>query len=240
MEQALKARQKSILDAIIQEYIKTARPVASQELADIFKPNVSPATIRNEMLKLDDLGYLEQPHISAGRIPTDKGYRFFVDNLTDDAIIGKNELKLINKLLSCDEEEFAKELAKTASYLSGTFAFTGLFEEDSFFESGLATILEEPEFEDRENIKTFGRLIDLLNDNIKNLLKGTAEEERIFIGGENPLKEAKSCAVIISSWHHPEGFDGFLAMISPKRTNYRKHKTLVKAIKTGLNNKNKR
>ena len=87
----LKERQKSILNAAIREYIHTARPVASRDLVRKFQLGVSPATVRNEMLSLNELGYLEQPHTSAGRIPTDQGYRFFVDNLAEDLTLGAKE-----------------------------------------------------------------------------------------------------------------------------------------------------
>src|SRR3989338_5512310 len=118
----LKERQKSILEATISEHLKTARPVASQELAHCFGLKVGPATVRNEMLKLDQLGYLEQPHTSAGRVPTDKGYRFFVDNLLEDIGLSEREQKMIRKVFSDldGEEEFTKELSKTISQLTGS------------------------------------------------------------------------------------------------------------------------
>src|SRR4030042_6643044 len=84
MEKKLTERQEKILDIALREYVATAQPVSSQELLKKHDFGVSPATIRNEMQKLTDKGYLLQPHTSAGRIPTDKGYRFFVNKLTGD------------------------------------------------------------------------------------------------------------------------------------------------------------
>lgn len=72
-----------ILQAITNDYIQTADPVGSRTIARKYGLGVSPATIRNEMADLEELGYLEQPHTSAGRIPSDKGYRFYVDELMD-------------------------------------------------------------------------------------------------------------------------------------------------------------
>ena len=86
----LEERQKSILEAVIQEHIRTARPVASRELLEKFQFGISPATVRSDMLKLDDMGYLRQPHTSAGRIPTDKGYRFFLDEDVVDSFLRYN------------------------------------------------------------------------------------------------------------------------------------------------------
>jgi len=79
----LSARQKNILDIVVRDYIELARPVSSQYLENRYDFGICPATIRNEMQKLTDLGYLSQPHTSAGRVPTDKGYRLFVDSLME-------------------------------------------------------------------------------------------------------------------------------------------------------------
>ncbi len=79
----LDERKAAILRAVVEEYIETAQPVGSSHVARASGVQVSPATVRNEMVQLEQEGYLHQPHTSAGRVPTDKGYRFFVDALTD-------------------------------------------------------------------------------------------------------------------------------------------------------------
>lgn len=84
-------RKKQILQAITDDYIASAEPVGSRTIARKYRLGVSPATIRNEMADLEDAGYLEQPHTSAGRIPSDKGYRFYVDALMDPAEIPPEE-----------------------------------------------------------------------------------------------------------------------------------------------------
>ena len=81
-------RKMRILQAVTDDYINTAEPVGSRTIARKYGLGVSPATIRNEMSDLEELGYLEQPHTSAGRVPSDKGYRFYVDVLMDPAEIG--------------------------------------------------------------------------------------------------------------------------------------------------------
>ncbi|HSH55677.1 MAG TPA: HTH domain-containing protein, partial [Candidatus Limnocylindrales bacterium] len=76
-------RQKHILSAIIEQYAEVASPVGSKLLAKVF--NVSSATIRAEMAELEKLGYIHQPHTSSGRVPTDKGYRLYVNSLSEEA-----------------------------------------------------------------------------------------------------------------------------------------------------------
>ena len=233
----LKERQISILDAIIREYIRTARPVASQELMRHFKLGVSPATIRSEMLELNERGYLTQPHTSAGRIPTDKGYRFFVDHLPDDIKISGRELRIFNELFSIDaEEEFAKEFGRAMAHFSQMFTAVGFWNEDFFYPTGLSEVFGQPEFGEYGMIREFGQFADRLEEEIHGFTQELAEEgdgERIFIGRENPWKEAHSYTTIITSWRHPKGFRGFLAMVGPTRTNYSRHRALIDWLKEG-------
>lgn len=226
----LKTRQKSILEAAIGEYIRTAKPVASRNLVDRYDFDISPATIRNCMLELDHSGYLEQPYTSAGRIPTDKGYRFFVDYLVKETSLTAREQRLIDKLFDTSEEdEFIHELGRVVARMSHTFTAVANNAHDVLYETGFSEVLHEPEFEDPDEVRTFGRLVDMLNENMADI-HDTAREnphgEHTFIGGENPWKEAEAYAVTISSWSHPRGFNGFLTRIGPKRTNYKKHKAL--------------
>lgn len=227
----LKERQKSILNAVIREYIKTARPVASRELTREFSFGVSPATIRSEMLVLDESGYLEQPHTSAGRIPTDQGYRFFVDHLTPGVDLAEDEETALEKIFSFDaEDEFVKEMSKRTARLSGVFVATGLWDEDAFYESGFSEVLDEPEFREPTYLLDFGRMVDLFDEKVRQICKRKRSQEQFFIGSENPLREGQGYSMSVTSWEHPSGFSGFLAMVGPKRTNYEKHKAIMRYI----------
>lgn len=211
------------------EHIRTARPVASQELMEKVKPPVSPATIRSEMQTLDAAGYLEQPHTSAGRIPTDKGYRFFVDHLIEHSALNKNEeRKLDDAFCVKGIDDFIKHFSKEVAEISGAFAAVGVFDEDFFYDTGLKEILDEPEFEDAGSLRSFGRLADLLDEAVPKLFqKYQIEAEAMFIGAENPLHEARNYAMTVSRWRHPGGFEGFVAMVGPRRTQYKKHVAIL-------------
>ena len=113
----LDERKTSILRAVVQEYITTAQPVGSTHIADLPGVRVSSATVRNEMAVLEQEGYLAQPHTSAGRVPTDKGYRFFVDSLlrrgtaeAEDDTVEELQRRLID-----DQERDPKALVSVAS-----------------------------------------------------------------------------------------------------------------------------
>ncbi len=229
----LKNRQQQILQAVIEHYIQSAKPVASQDLTQERGLDMSSATIRSEMLALDDSGYLEQPHTSAGRVPTDKGYRFFVDNLIPRLGLSEKEEQTLNSVFSIeDEEDFIRDLGKTLSRLSRTFSAIGTLHDDLLYETGFSEIFEEPEFLDRQHVKTFGHLADLLDDEIGDFVRENATEEKIFIGEENPWKWAHDYALVMSSWRHPTGLQGFFVLIGPKRTNYSKHLSLINYLKS--------
>ena len=227
----LKDRQKTVLKATVLEHLKTARPVASADLL-YAGLGVGPATIRNEMLALDEFGYLEQPHTSSGRVPTDKGYRFFVDNLLSEMSLEKKDEDLLHRTFAIDEaDDFVKELTLAIAEISDTFTAAGRLEEDIFYETGLARILEEPELDDPMQARMFGRFADMLDETIRSIFVEESFSERVFIGKENPLKEAEEFSMFVSSWHHPGGSNGFLALIGPKRTNYSKHNAIIKYIR---------
>ncbi len=91
----LSDRKKIILSAIVEQYIRTGEPVGSKSLLSVLPMSLSSATVRNEMAELADMGYLEQPHTSAGRIPSNKGYRYYVDNLIDHSALDEVQKKQI-------------------------------------------------------------------------------------------------------------------------------------------------
>ncbi|MGB9813248.1 MAG: heat-inducible transcriptional repressor HrcA [Thermovenabulum sp.] len=117
----LDERKIKILRAIVDDYIATAEPVGSRTIARKYRMGISPATIRNEMADLEELGYISQPYTSAGRIPSDKGYRFYVDFLMNCKKLNESDIFMINQLLKKkirEVEDFIEETSKTISNLT--------------------------------------------------------------------------------------------------------------------------
>lgn len=233
----LKERQKSILEAIIQEYINTAHPVASRELVRGLGFNLSPATIRNEMFELDEMGYLEQPHTSAGRIPTDKGFRFYVDEIsavraTDAKKNSRGRARFIPP--RADEiNEFLHEATKLMAELSHSFAVLGMPSSHNFEKCGFSEIMQEPEFTDEVFAREFAEFADEFEDVFSDFLNDFEESGRpqVFIGGENPIRSAHRCGVVVSNMPSPADQNGFIALIGPKRMDYRKNISLISEFK---------
>ena len=114
----LTLRQKKILSLIIHEHIRSAEPVGSKYLVRKYKLNLSPATIRNEMAVLTEAGYLRQPHTSAGRVPTEDGYRFFVGQLMNETSLPDNIRHTISHQFSQMENDIKEWMQLTASVLA--------------------------------------------------------------------------------------------------------------------------
>lgn len=227
----LKERQQTILEAVIRRYVRDAEPVASRDLVREFRFRVSPATIRNDMLALDEEGYLEQPHTSAGRVPTDRGYRFFVDHTLVDAELPRRDQERISHAFTeRDEDAFIRAFSRAVAEMSALFTASGLFDEPVFYNTGFADILDEPEFSDTAVTKRFAQLADILEDEIRSRYHPALAIHDVFIGEENPLKAAHDFSMMISTWAHPRGFRGFLALCGPKRMDYQKVTSLINFI----------
>lgn len=229
----LKERQKSILDAVIQEYIETAFPVASERIVDKFRMPYSSATVRNELLVLDEAGFLEQPHISAGRIPTDKGYRFNIEDLeAKDDMLHEAERELLSRLFRIHNEvEFLKQVARALSEISQSFIVAGFHEEGIFYKAGISEVFREPEFEDRTVLKEFSELADFIDEGIKKMFTPhDFKKPRAFIGKENPIKEARNYGMVVSLVITPKKRETVVAILGPKRMDYRKNLSLFEYL----------
>jgi heat-inducible transcriptional repressor len=114
------------LEAVVTEYIGTAQPVGSQHVAQATGVNVSSATVRSEMAALEHEGYLVQPHTSAGRIPTDKGYRFFVDHLAEPGVLGPSQRQKVSRFFDHVHGEMEEMLERTSGLLSDLTSYAAV------------------------------------------------------------------------------------------------------------------
>jgi len=230
----LSDRQTEILIKIVKDYIDTADPVSSDFLKNKYELDLSSATIRMEMQKLADMGYISQPHTSAGRIPTDKGYRFFVDFLTQkqlEKIISRkviDEIRRINKEIE-DYLIFLQEFNKLLASVSSGLAISYLEKNKVFLKEGWENVFQGPEFSDSSMIKDFCRTVSYFEKNIENFDLGELPFQ-IFIGEELPLLKSSNFSIIISRYRFHNDQDGLLAIVGPKRMDYDKNILLVNSI----------
>jgi len=229
----LSERQKKILSVVVKEYTETAVPVGSKVLASKYKFDLSSATIRAEMNDLEESGYLHQPHISSGRIPTDKGYRYFVEEIMSDKELSKVEQKKLQAELlkmQAKNTRLTRTTAKLLSGLSGNLAISGVKHE--FDDFGMQELLDEPEFREMDDLCRLAETLDYIDEKFDSLVKNLRDNEvKIFIGKENPIKEISNCSMMISPYKTKSGEKGLLALIGPKRMEYAKNKSLINYMK---------
>lgn len=228
-------RQEKILGNIVEEYTQTANAVGSKILVEKYKIDASSATIRNDMAHLEKEGYLHQPHISAGRIPTDRGYRYFVESLMKDKELTKKEqIRLQEELLKLKAKNtrLSRTTAKLLSGLSGNLAISGLLEKDDFYDFGMSELLEQPEFKELDEVCRLAETLDYVDEMFEKIIRDIPEgETKIFIGEENPVQEISNCSMIVSPYKLRSGEKGVLALIGPKRMKYAKNKSLIEYVK---------
>lgn len=226
-------RQEVILSCVVETHIETAAPVGSCLLRERYHMDYSPATLRNEMGNLEDLGYLTQPHTSSGRVPTDQGYRYYVDTCpalasdpsgleaVDAGVLGLSiETRETEPLL----EEASRRLAdftREASFVVAPQAQRAPSRVRLYFQ-GSTHILEKPEFQDVSKVRNLFRLFEE-KSRLAEWITAQQEPGRevsVRIGMENEPEAFHDCSVIFARYDSAEGGFGTLAIVGPKRMRY--------------------
>lgn len=230
----MNSRQKQVLSAIIELYTKTALPVGSQALIENYKFDVSSATLRNDMVYLEKKGLLYQPHVSAGRIPTDKGYRIYVEEMMGEEDLTRDEQRRLQKellMMKAKQARMGRSTAKLLSALSGNLAVSGIIDKDEFYDFGMKELMEKPEFQEIDELCRLVETLDSLDEKLDGLMiKLKDNQTHIFIGEENPIAEISNCSMVVAPYENKEG-KGLLAIIGPKRMDYAKNKSLIEYMK---------
>jgi len=218
-------RKKDILLAAIELYLDHALPVSSGTLRKTRRLDLSSATVRNVLAELEEAGYLTHPHTSAGRVPTDDGYRYYLNVLMRKKKIEGEEADFINKIFDLKVSQLDDLLQETSRILSDFTHYTSLVymqddEGQHIVLEGLRHLLEHPEFQDlaharriMEALETREVLFDLIN-------RSFTEKTRVYVGKECKYAPMESCAVIVARYGDPEKHKGRLAVIGPKRMAY--------------------
>lgn len=229
-------RKQEILKAIVKHFIKTAEPVGSNTILVSYRFHVSPATIRNDMASLEKEGLIYQPYTSAGRVPTDSGYRLYVDEIADYKAAKKKALARLDTVRKQYKAEQVREhIYDAVSLLSRAtenVSFATLPDNERTFYLGLSNVLKQPEFA-TDNIRA-SQVVEVLenNDNFRSLLQELDVDETIktFIGKENILEQIKSCSLMATSYTR-DGFSGYMGILGPTRMNYPFNSVVLEEIK---------
>ncbi|MDD5431837.1 MAG: hypothetical protein PHO70_02490 [Candidatus Omnitrophica bacterium] len=215
-------RRRSILRAAINRYIGNASPVASDDIAEEF--DLSSATIRNIFAELEESGYLAHPYTSGGRIPTSKGYRYYVDFLI-------SQMELLDEEKDCIVKEYKKEMRRLEDALENTSViistitrYAGIVSfldwHDKLFYKGLSRVLEQPEFNDSEKIRILIKMIEDKERLLDVINRDFNEKVKVYIGSELGCPGMENCSLIVSNYRRKDKPSGKLAVLGPMRMEY--------------------
>jgi len=227
----LSDRQKLILHTLTKEYVRSAQPVASGILVEKYHFDISPATVRNELMYLEEAGYIHQPHTSAGRVPTEKAYWLELE----DHLVGKKELKSSDKenlLSALSSADNFKPTARALAELSNNAVFWA-FHKNDLYHTGLSNLFAQPEFKQAEIVCDVSQVIDRMEEIIDGLFNDLPEGTKIFLGEENPFGSFLGTVILK---YRRQGVSGLVGVLGPLRMDYARHLSLLYYLQEHLNN----
>ncbi len=221
-------RQELILLTIIKEYIKTAQPISSGFLVEKYDLGISSATARNEMVELEELGYIFQPYTSAGRIPTEKAYRYYVNDCLKNNIKQPVFKNLVD--ISIESENDFKKVAKIMADISKNAVFWA-FHKNNLYYTGVSNLFIQPEFKTTDVVCDISIIIDRMEEIIANSFDDFTIGENVLIGSDNPFGNFLSTVLLKYKYNNQVGVVGLLG---PTRMDYEKNIGLLNFIKNKL------
>ncbi|MDD5469368.1 MAG: hypothetical protein PHO92_01015 [Candidatus Peribacteraceae bacterium] len=216
-------RQSKLLKAIIDQFIDTALPVGSHHIIEGGMFHVSCATVRNEMRLLGEEGYLEQPHVSAGRVPTAKGYRVYVQQHMEPS---KAEKQVRQRFATLKEQYFHRkdqervfDAVALLAHMTPNVGFATVPHKHRVYFLGLANVLRQPEFQ--ANPQLASGVVEVLEDQLADVIESLQLDEKIryYIGEEHVLPQIQSCSMILTEYAVRDQ-KGVIGILGPMRMDY--------------------
>ncbi|HQQ38310.1 MAG TPA: hypothetical protein PK086_02000 [bacterium] len=218
----LSKRQQLILHTLLKEYVKSAQPVASGILVEKYHLDISPATVRNELMYLEEEGYIYQPHTSAGRVPTEKAYLLELAT----AGVKKRDLRQSDKdslELALSSINNLKPAAKVLAELSGNAVFWA-FHKNNLYHTGLSNLFAQPEFKQTEIVYDVSQVIDRMEEIIDNLFNDLPDGPKVFLGEDNPFGSFLGTVILK---YRQDGVSGLVGILGPIRMDYNRNLSLL-------------
>jgi len=240
-----KEKKNAVLRRVVESYIEECRPISSEYLYRKYQIPASSATIRNIMAELEKEGMLIHPYTSSGRIPTPRGFRYYVGLLMAEKE-GEEDEDYYNYFAALKEDIRRRNLNLLLEDISRLVSrlthYAGLAkvaeEEDKIFFWGTSYILEQPDFSDLKSIKQIFGLLEEKTSSFAHFLEENfledEEDLKVLIGDEIPLEEINNCSLIISSLNVETGKRVLLGTLGPIRMNYSLALSRLRALKNYL------
>lgn len=220
-------RLSDLLNLVVENHIKTAEPIGSRFLVEKCDLGRGEATVRNELRELEEGGFLTHPHTSAGRIPTEKGYRFYLENLDlADAKISQKDNDVLGMSLSGANEsaQAQKNLAKSMAELSGETALVA-FTRDQVYYTGISNLFSKPEFSELQLVADLSEIFDHCEECLIKFFDEVQDEPKYFIGADHSFGNALSVVAFRF------GEESLFALLGPMRMNYERNYALMNRAK---------
>lgn len=220
----MEPRLEQILTLLIEDFIATAEPVGSQAMVNEHSLDVSPATVRNWFAELEAQGMLEQPHTSAGRIPSEAAWRWYVNAKLGEPEISKRHREPFRRIVDelSDEAGRVKAAAKACAGAAGLAALAGTGRNDSYY-TGLTELFRQPEFRDWSRVVSMGTVLDKLDEQLTALRQTQFQQPTILLGDSCPF--GPSCGAVLVTLPN----NALLALLGPMRMPYREARNLLLA-----------
>ena len=234
MSDSTENRRKQILWAVVREFVDSAEPVGSATIVEKYDFGVSPATVRNDMVWLEEQGLLKQPHPSAGRIPTELGYRYFVNEFVaaekprDPQEEHRQQLAQLRRLVRDDLQRSARLFAQQLAQLTEGTAFTRL-ENGRLHLAGLSNLVKHPEFRDTELLFAVTQALDRLEQTLAQLEGRMRHDVEVLIGTDNPFGCGTSAVVV--RYADPQIGQGIVGLLGPERMDYESNYNLMRYLR---------
>lgn len=210
----MNSRQEQLLAEITEEYVKTALPVGSKLLSERYHEDLSSATVRNDMAILEKEGFVTQPHTSAGRIPTEKGYRYLLKKIDFHAQPSIKERKIISmNVNNVSGNERVKRFAKNVAELARNAVVVSFKHRDVYY-TGLSYLFSHPEFAMQARVCYLSDVVDHLDEVMSELSAIIKDDIEVKIGSENLFGDG--CGLVVTKYKG----NGIFGVLGPMRMDY--------------------
>lgn len=225
----MNTRQEQLLTLVIEKYITTAQPIGSKFLVSEAGLDWSEATVRNELRELEEMGYLTHPHTSAGRIPTETGYKYYLSKIDWEKLkVGKKESEALESFFGFEDKiQAQKNLAKVLAAITQETVILA-FSRGSIYYTGLSNLFSKPEFVELGIVGDISQVFDRCEDCIPAFYDLVSQDIQFFIGVEHPFGN------MLSAGSFRFG-DSLFVLLSPTRTDYKRNYSLLQLVKEILN-----
>lgn len=225
----MNTRQKQLLNLVIENHIQTAQPIGSKFLVAEKLVDCGEATVRNELRVLEEEGYLTHPHTSAGRMPTELGYKYYLDQMDWNKIKPKKkdseELTMAQD--KTDQKQFQKNLAKILANISNETVLIS-FSSDSIYYTGLSNLFSKPEVAVLNLAADVSAVFDRCEDCVRDFYDQVENDIKFYVGAEHPFGSMLSVASFRFG-------DSLLALLGPIRMDYKRNYALLNIVHQLLN-----